>query len=264
MAVLSLAALRGALGFLTRFPVGHDEAGWEAFTRTPATFPAIGYLVGSLGALALLVPAPPTITAFLYVLVLYAVTGINHADGVADLGDAAVIHGTPDQRRAILKDSDLGVGGTLALSGMVAGLVLVAVPLADAPVAVAVSVVVAAEVGARLGTAALVCVGTAPHDGLGRQLTAVNSPRSFLVPVLVTLPAVVLARPPTVAAAAVVGALAVALVLSRWSTAALGGANGDVLGATTELGRLGGLLAGVLAWTLWTGDTTGVIAWTPS
>lgn len=264
MAVLSLAALRGAVGFLTRVPVGHDEAGWEAFARTPATVPAVGYLVGGLGALAFGIPAPATITAFLYVLVLYTVTGINHADGVADLGDAAVVHGNPERRRAVLKDSDLGVGGTLALVGLVGGLVLGAVALAETPIWVAASVVVAAEVGARLGTATLVCIGTAPHEGLGSQLTGVNGSRSLVAPVLVTLPAVVLVRFPYVATAAVLGALAVAAGLYRWSNAALGGVNGDVLGAATELGRLAGVLVGVLAWTLWTGDATGVIAWTPS
>lgn len=264
MVVLSLAGLRGAVGFLTRVPIGHDETGWEAFTRTPATFPAVGYLVGVLGALVFLVPAPPTVTAFLYVLVLYAVTGINHADGVADLGDAAVVHGDEERRREVLKDSMLGVGGTLALVVLVVGLVLAAVPLARAPIAVAASIVIAAEVGARLGTAVLVCVGTAPHKGLASQLTGVNGPRSIIAPVLIALPAVVLARPSYVATAAVVGAVVVAVALYRWSSATLGGVNGDVLGATTELGRLGGLLAGVLAWTLWTGDVMGVIAWTLS
>jgi len=222
-------------------------------------FPAVGYFVGILGALAFLVPAPPTITAFLYVLVLYAVTGINHADGVADLGDAAVVHGDPGRRREVLKDSTLGVGGTLALVGLVFGLVLAAIPLAGAPIAVAASVVIAAEAGARLGTATLVCVGTAPHEGLGSQLTGVNGPRSLVAPVLIALPAIVLARPSYVATGAVIGALLVALVLYRWSSATLGGVNGDVLGATTELGRLGGLLVGVLVWTLATGDATGVL-----
>lgn len=275
MAALSFAALRGAVGFLTRVPIGHDNTGWEAFTRTPATFPAVGYLVGVLGALVFLVPATPTVTAFLYVLVLYAVTGINHADGVADLGDAAVVHGDAERRREVLKDSTLGVGGTFALVGLVVGLVLVAVPLAGVPIAVAASIVIAAEVGARLGTAALVCVGTAPHEGLGSQLTGVNGPRSLVAPVLIALPAVVLARPSYVATAAVVAAVAVAVALYRWSGPTLGGVNGDVLGATTELGRLAGLLVGVLAWTLWTGDATlvgalptgevtEVIAWTLS
>lgn len=264
MAPLSVAALRGAVGFLTRFPVGHDESGWQAFAATPATVPLVGYLVGALAALAFLVPAPPTVTAFLYVLALYAITGINHADGVADIGDAAVVHGDPDRRLSVLKDSTVGVGGTLALIGLVAGLVLAGVPLADAPLLVAVSVVVSAEVGAKLGTAALVCLGTAPHDGLGSQLTGVNGPRSVVAPVLVALPVVLLARPPYVAAMAIFGALAVSLLLRRWSSRALGGVNGDVLGAATELGRLGGLYAGLLAWTLTTGGVPEVIAWTLS
>jgi adenosylcobinamide-GDP ribazoletransferase len=42
----------------------------------------------------------------------------------------------------------------------------------------------------------------------------------------------------------------VALALLWWADAALGGASGDVFGASNELARVAGLHAGVVAWTL--------------
>ncbi|MFB6096549.1 MAG: adenosylcobinamide-GDP ribazoletransferase [Haloferacaceae archaeon] len=165
------AAVRGALAFLTRLPVGGGAAGWDAFRRTPASFPLAGYVVGALlavpfGLSGLLagvgVDLPAASTAALYLLAVYGLTGVAHADGLADLADAAAVHeradeggvdgedagagdhasgarGTGDapgdpareRRRAVLKDSRTGVGGVLAVAAAVAALVLGALGLAQ-------------------------------------------------------------------------------------------------------------------------------------
>jgi adenosylcobinamide-GDP ribazoletransferase len=275
------AALRGGIGFLTRLPVGRDADAWDAFARTPAAFVPAGYLIGGVAALALLVPGPAPVGAFLFVLALYGVTGINHADGVADLGDAAVVHGDPDRRREVLKDTIVGVGGVLALSLVVAGLALAGLALGGLSWSTAAGVVVAAEVGAKLGMAALACIGEAAHEGLGERLTAASGPASLAVPAVLAAPALALTLPGLAAAGALAGALAATTLVLRWSRRALGGVNGDVFGATNEVARLVGLYAGVTVGTagasvdIATGDLafgpalallaplTEVVAWTP-
>lgn len=245
-----LTALRGALGFLTRLPAGRDERAWTAFSATPAAFPLAGWVVGALAALPFVVataaPIPAPTAAFGYLVVLYAITGVNHADGVADLGDAAVVHGDAADRKAVLKDSEVGVGAALALGLVVAGLALAGLALARLPPVAAVGVVVAAEVGAKLGMAVLACLGDPAFEGLGSAFTD-NAPASLVGPLLVAAPVVLL---DAIAVAALLGAVAVALLLLRWARANLGGVNGDVFGAVNELGRLVGLHLGVLAWTL--------------
>ncbi|AQL44473.1 adenosylcobinamide-GDP ribazoletransferase [Halorientalis sp. IM1011] len=246
-------AARGALGFLTRAPVGTDRQAWEAFRRTPAAFVPVGYLVGALAAVPVVLPLPAATVAVLFPLALVALTGINHADGIADVGDAAVVHGGEDPiaaRRRVLKDSSLGVGGTLALALLVAGLVAAGAALAGLPPLAALAVVVAAEVSAKLGMALLACLGTAPADGLGAQLTRVSSERAPLVPVLLALPAAFLGIPSPAAAAALVTGVLTTLVFWRWADTHLGGVNGDVFGAANELARVVALHAGVIAWTL--------------
>ncbi|WP_144799812.1 adenosylcobinamide-GDP ribazoletransferase [Halorubrum depositum] len=258
-----IAALRGALGFLTRIPAGRSEAAWKAFAGAPWTFPLVGYLVGALVALPLLAPAPAPTVALAFPLAVYAVTGITHLDGVADLGDAAVVHGGPEARREVMTDSALGVGGTVALVAVVLGLATAALGLAEAAgttgaagagvtggVAVAVGIVVASEVGAKAATATLVCVGDTAHEGLGSALTEEIDAGSALPVLALTAPAALLAWPRVLpGVAALLAALATAGALRGWARRRLGGVSGDVLGATNELARVAALHAGVIAWT---------------
>jgi adenosylcobinamide-GDP ribazoletransferase len=247
-------ALSGALGFLSRVPVGTDLRSWEAFRRAPWAFVFAGYLVGTLVALpfavTVVVPIPAATVALLYLLALVAVTGINHADGVADLADAAAITGDREARYRVLKDSDVGVGGTAALAGLVAGLALAAFTLAGLPALQAAGIVLASEVSAKLGMALLACLGDAPFDGLGAQLTRVSTDQDTLAPVLLAVPAAFASWPSAGAGGALVVGVVAALATWRWGASLLGGVNGDVFGAANELGRLAALHAGVVVWTL--------------
>lgn len=211
---------------------------------TPVTFPLVGYVIGGLVTVPLLLPLPAPTGAVLFVLWLYLITGINHADGLADLGDALVIHGDASERRAIMKDTTVGVGAVLSLSLVVLGLGLAGLALASGTLTM-VLLAVTAEVGAKLGMAMVACFGTATHDGLGSELTTQARPRSLVLPVIVTLPAGVL----TPAAAITLGAaLLAALFVFWWARTRLSGVNGDVFGASNEIARVIALHIGVIAW----------------
>ncbi|SEK33281.1 adenosylcobinamide-GDP ribazoletransferase [Haloferax larsenii] len=251
-----LSAVRGGLGFLTRLPVGGGETEWDAFRRSPVAFPLVGYVVGGLAALPLIAPLPVPTAAALYLVVLYLVTGVTHADGLADLGDAAVVHGDDERRMSVLKDSQTGVGGLLALGLTLVVLALGALGLAGAAGRVAltagVAIAVAAEVGAKAGMATLVCLGDPAHEGLGSALVGENGPLGLFRVAVACLPAVALA--PLTGEAAVFTALAcgplVALVVRSWGRNHLGGVSGDLIGATNELARATAIHVGVVTWTL--------------
>ncbi|WP_327052059.1 adenosylcobinamide-GDP ribazoletransferase [Halomicrococcus gelatinilyticus] len=244
-----LTALRGALGFLSRLPLGRTEDAWEAFRASPTAFPLAGYVVGALVALPLLVPAPVPTVALLFVAGVYAATGINHVDGVTDLGDAAAVHGGPSERRDVMTDTVVGTGGALAVALVVLGLGTAGAALAGLPARAAL-VVVTAEVGAKLGMATLVCLGSAPHEGLGSALTANADARSLVPAAVVALPAVALTWPRLApGAAALTAAVLASLAVFAWARTNLGGVSGDVLGATNEVARVAALHAGVVAWT---------------
>ena len=261
----ALRAVAGALGFLTRVPVGRREAAWSAFAAHPAAAVAAGYVVGAFaGAVPALVlalaPALPVASvAVAYVLAVYALAGVNNLDGVADCGDAMVVHGDAERRREVLADTTTGVGALAAVALVVVALALGALALVGTTPVVALAVALAAEVGARVALAVLAAVGAAPHDGLGSALTDDATAGTAVLALALAVPAVAW---PVVAGSspgssvlagttgAFVGALAGGALVGAWAHRRLGGPNGDVFGAATEVARVAGLHAGVIAWTL--------------
>ncbi len=241
--------LRGAIAFLTRLPIRTDADDWDRFRTFPAAFPLVAYPIGAIASIPFLLDGPEAPVAFGYLFVLVALVGIPHLDGVADLGDAFAAHGDDARRRALM-DTNTGVGAIVAVVLVFVGLALAAFELAAFPVFVAAGLVVAAEVGAKLGMATVACLGTANHEGLGSAFTRGSEPALLLGPALVSLPAILIAPFPAGIATVIVGPL-VAAGLIRWADRALGGVNGDVFGAANELGRVIGLHVGVIVWTLW-------------
>jgi len=253
-----LPALRGAFTFLTRIPVpGGEPSDWHAFRRSPWTFPVVGAVIGGLAGLAFLAPSAWG-AATGYLFVVYLISGVTHADGLSDLGDAIAAH-DPDRRLEALTDSELGVGGALALAlSLIAttlGVVALATGFAGGDLLVstlAFRLALAAEIGAKSGMALLACLGRPAHEGLGSAVVGDVGPWSALPVVVVAVPAVI--APPTGAFPALIAtvlsgpivALAVYSRVRPW----LGGVSGDVLGASNELGRAVALHVGVLVWAI--------------
>lgn len=244
-----LTAVRGALGFLTRLPVGHSETAWDAFRQTPIAFPLAAYPIGALIALPIGLPIPDPVIAFFLLIDVILLTGVNHADGLADLGDAAVVHDDRERRRAVMKDTTVGVGAVLALGSVLVGLALAGVALAALPSLIAVGIVVASEVGAKLGMTAVACLGTATHEGLGSAFTG-HGPQKLVAPAVAVLPAFALTGRSLSGFIAVLVGGCTGLGMVLLARRALGGVSGDVFGATNEIGRVLALHAGVIAWTL--------------
>lgn len=247
MALSYVAALRGALGFLSQVPVGRADGDWAAFRSRPVAFPLTGYVIGALLLPTVLLPLPAATVGVVFVAWVYVLTGINHIDGIADLGDALVVHGDADRRQAVMADTTAGVGAVLAVVLVVTSLALGGFALASTSIR-AVGLVVAAEVAAKLGMAAVVCLGSASHEGWGSQLTERTTPRSLFLPVAVALPVIGATWPHPAAGVALFAGVFAALAVLGWARTRLDGVSGDVMGAANEVARVVALHAGVVAW----------------
>lgn len=241
-------AVIGALGFLSRLPVGQSEADWSAFTARPAVIPVTGYVIGAIVALPLLLPLPDALVGFGYLAAIYLLTGITHVDGLVDTADGVASHGKADSLEA-MKDSDVGVGGMLALGLLLVGLYAIGTVLPSLGTT-GLWLVVAAEVGAKLGMTVVVGLGTTTHDGLGRLVASRANRWTVATAALVSLPAAALAWPNWAGAVALLAGAIVGVAVTEWAEHRLGTINGDVMGATNELARLAALYAGVIVWTV--------------
>ena len=232
--------MRALLSFFTVLPF--HAASLEEAAQRAYLLPLVGLFTGAPGAALLLLGyvAPPGVAATLALGTVLLMAGLHHTDGVLDVGDALMVRGTPGRRRAVLRDTRVGVGGIGALFLLYAPALAALVALAEAsPVRAAVALL-AGEVSSRSAMLLTLAFGKPAEQysssvpfvraikggrGVAGTALALLVPLSFLLPVGGLAPLAVLAVPLTVL---------VALPVARRT---FGGIGGDVVGATGEATR---------------------------
>ncbi len=105
-----------AMAFLTILPV--PGKGRMVGTVTLSWFPVVGLFLGGLlflGNLLVHDVLPRQITSLLSVLFLAVITGGLHLDGLADTADGLFSHRSREEALRIMKTSDIGAMGAMAL-----------------------------------------------------------------------------------------------------------------------------------------------------
>ncbi|MGD8199330.1 adenosylcobinamide-GDP ribazoletransferase [Ornithinimicrobium sp. W1679] len=247
---------------------GTDRAAPVDLARAAVWFPVVGALLGATALLLgfLLATWTGVLVAVVLVLVVeQLLTGALHLDGLADLADAS---GGRDRaaRLRIMRDHATGVYGTTAvvLALLLEGALLVEVLTAGAVTGPASGILgtgrgadgpagwlAAALLGATawsLSRAAMLPVALllpyAREDGTGRAVVQGLALRHTLLAWVV--PVLLCALLGWTGAAMLLAALGAALVVGAHARRTLGGATGDVLGATAQLALPAALLAAVL------------------
>jgi adenosylcobinamide-GDP ribazoletransferase len=232
--------LKGLLSFFTVLPV--RGASLEEAAREVRLLPLIGLLTGLPGAVLLLAAhiVPPGVSATLALGAVLLAAGLHHADGVLDVGDAIMAHGSPDRRRDVLEDTRVGIGGLGALFLVYAPTVgALAVLCAISPARAALALL-GGEVAARSAMLLMLAFGE-PADPRSssvpfvRALSGPHRTPAVIVALLAPLP--FLLATSALAPLAILAAPLVALGALRISAAKFGGIGGDVVGATGEVSR---------------------------
>ena len=108
-----------SLSFLTRIPVFKDLTFERTLMDAAWSFPLIGALVGLIGGMfAFLLSylnVSPVIISFITIGAIILVTGGLHEDGLADTADGFGSNKRPEDKIRVMRDSRIGVYGTLAL-----------------------------------------------------------------------------------------------------------------------------------------------------
>lgn len=239
---MTIRSLRAAVSFLTVLPVANaDGSPGEQLGR--AYFPAIGALIGlAAGAVCVVAGAAttPLLGAAAAVAVLCALTGAIHLDGLGDSADGLLARGADVARRlVVMRDPHLGSYGITAIAAV---LLLEVSALASMPAARALIALIVAGSLSRLATLAVIAfVPYVRSSGLG--VAAWDERRRFLdLAVGVASAAVVCVLDWRRALIALPVVALVAVLLATLARRQVGGATGDVCGATAELTQLAVLL----------------------
>ena len=233
--------MKALLSFFTVLPV--RGATLEEAAREIHLLPLIGLVTGLPGAILLLAApvVPPGVAATLALGAVLLAAGLHHADGVLDVGDALMVHGSPDRRREVLQDARVGIGGLGALFLVYAPTVGALAALSAVSPGRAALALFAGEVAVR-SAMLLVLVFGEPADlrsssvPFVRALSGPHRTPAVVVALLVPLP-FLLATSVLLAPLALLAVPLVAFGALRISATKFGGIGGDVVGATGEIYR---------------------------
>ncbi|MEQ9489710.1 MAG: adenosylcobinamide-GDP ribazoletransferase [Alphaproteobacteria bacterium] len=239
------ADIRTAITFLTRLPVGGGDA---PLARAAWAFPVAGALVGLIAGLVFLAAGaaglPGLAAAFLALIASALVTGALHEDGLADAADGLFIAGSAERKLDIMRDSRTGGFGALALV-LITGLkaaALAALPMDASGLFALVAVHAVARAGLP-GVMALMSpasrTGLAAGAGAPTRQVAVIS---LVLGVIATGCLVGFGFGIGTALTLLLAGFGATAALALYCRRAIGGHNGDTLGAMEQLAETAALL----------------------
>jgi len=229
-----------ATAFFTRIPFAAPEGHVEPLADAAWAFPIVGAGIGGVAALAFflvqLLGLGDWPAAVLTVLAGIVLTGALHEDGLADTADGLIGGHDRGQRLAIMRDSQHGTFGVLAI---VLSVLLRAAALAGIGEAVHTGLaLIAAHAASRAALPfAMRILAPARAEGLGAGAGRPSMPLAVValaIGLLVSLAA--LGPPRGFVAIGLAGAAMFALGLLAYRR--IGGYTGDVLGAFQQVGEI--------------------------
>ncbi|MDG6243248.1 MAG: adenosylcobinamide-GDP ribazoletransferase [Methanolobus sp.] len=270
-----LLALRSSFGFLSTIPVGISMEGLDEFFKRTYLHLVVGIVLGLImGAVAYVlvsyVSAP--IAVVLLIAFVYYITGLNHLDGMADLGDGLTAHGSVEKKLKALKDMSLGIGGVAYAALTIIAFYAVLISLYNEASVVYTNTVDVArifffamfisEVSAMQSMLTIAAFGKSIHEGLGSILIKNTTVSKYLIGFVIgsiacTGASMYLGFGLLTGILAFVASIVATLILLNVSNRHFGGVNGDVIGASNEIGRIIALITitlvlmyGGIVWTL--------------
>ncbi|MBN2734938.1 MAG: adenosylcobinamide-GDP ribazoletransferase [Methanomicrobiaceae archaeon] len=227
--------------FFTILPLG-ENIEFDEYTRRFYLIPLVGYFTGCMAALVSMLFPTPELSAAACVAVIMILYGFNHFDGLLDLGDGLMAHGSREKRIKALTDQNIGAGGVAA--GMLVILLTYAGLLSVASIPAA---IIAAEVTAKYSQVLFLTFGKPLREGIFSYTHSFSKRWFPVASILICLPVLLLPISP-LGFAGILAALIVSFAgLSLLSNRLFGGVNGDVAGASNEITRLLVIIALALA-----------------
>ncbi len=235
-----LKEIGSVFSFLTIFP--SSDATLENIAKYMYLFPivgiVIGLLVGSFG-FGLSFFLDPLLVSLLVVASIAIVTGIHHADGLADFADGLMVKGSKDKKLKAMKDLSTGSAGIVAIVLYLVGLVVTISLTSGFDLFRAILI---SEILAKFSMVLMASLGNSASLGSNSPFVKIMKDKKKLAAafIIMLIPVIVIGETTGLLMLGVTVTLT--LFLLAISTRSFGGITGDVLGATNELTRLASLM----------------------
>ena len=235
-----LKQIGSIFSFLTILPT--SNATLDEIAKYMYLFPIvgiiIGILVGSFGfGLSFLLD--PIIVSFLVVTSIVIITGIHHADGLADFADGLMVKGSKEKKLNAMKDLSTGSAGVVAIVLYLIGLVITVSLTSGFDLFKAILI---SEILAKFSMVLLASLGNSASAGSNSPFMKIMKDKKKLMIsfVIMLIPVALLGE---TTGLVMLGVTFVAtLIILVISNRSFGGVTGDVLGSTNELTRLASLM----------------------
>ena len=235
-------SLLGLLTFSTILPINVFTS-IEYMTKLTWVWPFLHLFVGILAAVCGYVSLEflhlnPFFTAVIVYAFLMIITGYNHLDGVMDMADGVMVHGEPEKKIMVMKDSSVGAGGIATLF-LVASMTIGGIyNILDYNFIMG---IVICEMTAKTSLLTTALLSKPLTPGIGSYFIKETNLSNFMASTaFVTVIAYLLGG--YVGICGVVGAMVSGTIIASIARRNFVLANGDVLGMSNEVGRLLSLL----------------------
>ena len=224
-----------ALALLTRLPMPYSPSATRPPSAAAWAYPVVGLIVGvialAVGWVIQTLGASAPITAFFVLLSMIVTTGAMHEDGLADCADGFWGGWTFARRLEIMKDSQVGSYGAIALA-MSLFLRWYALTLMIDKGALVAGVLVAAVMSRAAMVVVMYQLPNARKSGLSAQ-TGRPGGVTTIAALVIGLAAAILA--PDISFVWLIFWAVLATIGAGWiAHSKIGGQTGDVLGATQQ------------------------------
>ena len=235
-----LKEIGSVFSFLTIFP--SSNATLENIAKYMYVFPivgiAIGLLVGSFG-FGLSFVLDPLLVSLLVVASLAIVTGIHHADGLADFADGLMVKGSKERKLKAMKDLSTGSAGIVGIVLYLVGLIITISLTSGFDLFKAILI---SEILAKFSMVLMASLGNSASLGSNSPFVSIMKDKRKLAAafIIMLIPVAVIGETTGLIMLGVT--ITLTIFLLAISTRSFGGITGDVLGATNELTRLASLM----------------------
>jgi adenosylcobinamide-GDP ribazoletransferase len=235
-----LREIGSVFSFLTIFP--SSNATLENIAKYMYVFPivgiAIGLLVGSFG-FGLSFFLDPLMVSLLVVASIAIVTGIHHADGLADFADGLMVKGSKEKKLKAMRDISIGSAGIVTIVLYLIGLIITLSLTSGLDLFKAILI---SEILAKFSMVLMASLGNSASLGSNSPFVKIMKDKKKLVAAFIIMLIPVALIGETTGLVMLGATITLTIFLLAISRRSFGGISGDVLGSTNELTRMASLM----------------------